>query len=383
VNAIIRDLDIAGAPHGPLEGARFAVKDNFDVAGIPTGAGNPDWLRTHPSPSASASSVERMLAAGARLVGRTLMDELAYGLLGRNVHYGTPPNPAAPGCVPGGSSSGSASAVAGALADFALGTDTGGSVRVPSSFCGLWGMRPSHGRIPIDGVVPLAPSFDTVGWFARDAFTLGRVGRVLLDASQPRDAGAVVVCEDFLAHADPEVVVAFEAWVGRQPIRFERTRLTSDSLRDWGGAFSTLQGGEIWETFGQWIERVHPRFAEDVAARLERCKATSAEQLSLAREVRERARAAVLAAVSDGVVLCFPTTPFPALPLDFDAARMGDLRGRISAMTCAAGLSGAPQISMPLLEVDGRPVGVSLLAAPGADEVFLGLPRLLGLTLER
>ncbi len=154
---------------GPLSGLTFAVKDFIDVAGCRTGGGNPDWLAGHPVAARSAAVVETLLGAGARLVGKTNMDELAFSLEGANAHYGTPVNPVCPDRLPGGSSSGSAVAVAAGLVDFALGTDTGGSVRVPASFTGIFGFRPTHGRVSTVGVAPFSPSYDTIGWLARDA----------------------------------------------------------------------------------------------------------------------------------------------------------------------------------------------------------------------
>ena len=170
-----------GSETGSLAGLSLAVKDVFHIKGYRTGAGNPDWLRTHPAVETTAPVVQRLLDAGAHIVGKTHTDELAYSLNGENVHYGTPVNPNAAGRIPGGSSSGSAAAVAGGLVDFAIGTDCGGSVRLPASYCGIFGFRPTHGRIPLDGIVPLASSFDTVGWFTRNARLLEKVGRVLLD----------------------------------------------------------------------------------------------------------------------------------------------------------------------------------------------------------
>src|SRR5215207_7948504 len=151
---------------GLLDGLSFAVKDLIDIGGYKTGCGNPSWGDTHPLASMNAVCVEQLLDAGARCVGKTVSDELAFSLLGENHFYGTPLNPKAPDRVPGGSSSGSASAVACGLLDFALGPDTGGSVRVPANNCGVWGMRPSHGFISVAGVNPLAPTFDTVGILA-------------------------------------------------------------------------------------------------------------------------------------------------------------------------------------------------------------------------
>ena len=179
-NAFVATFDLSPTGSGPLDGLRFAVKDTIDVAGFKTGCGNPTWRDSHPAAVAHAVCVEQLLRAGARCVGKTISDELALSLLGENYFYGTPLNPRAPERVPGGSSSGSASAVACGLVDFALGTDTGGSTRVPASNCGIWGFRPSHGFVSVAGVNPLAPSFDTVGVLARSADVLAKVGLVLL-----------------------------------------------------------------------------------------------------------------------------------------------------------------------------------------------------------
>src|SRR5438552_2430037 len=197
---------IAGAPRGPLTGLTFADKDLFDVAGHPTGGGNPDWARQHPVPTRHAWAVQRLLDAGATLIGKTVTDEVSLGILGENPFDGTPLNPKAPDRVPGGSSSGSASAVAQGLCDVALGTDTGGSVRVPASFCGLYGIRPTHGRIDTSGMMPQAPTSDTTGWFARDVDTFARVSSVMLDEAIPTSLPRrLIVAVDAFAFADPEV----------------------------------------------------------------------------------------------------------------------------------------------------------------------------------
>ena len=195
------DIRVDGATVGPLAGLTFAAKDIYDVGGHTCCCGNPDWLATHPPAERTATAVTALLAAGATLVGKTLTDELAFSLNGENDHYGTPVNPAAPDRIPGGSSNGSASAVAGELVDTALGSDTGGSVRAPASYCGIYGIRTSHGAIPLDGVMPLAPSFDTVGWFARDAEMLERVGGVLLGDGAATPPRRLLYVEDAFARA--------------------------------------------------------------------------------------------------------------------------------------------------------------------------------------
>ena len=178
--AFVETFELAPTADGPLAGLSFAVKDLIDVADRLTGCGNPTWRDTHPPAAVHAVCVEQLLAAGAHAVGKTVTDELAFSLIGENHFYGTPLNAAAPNRVPGGSSSGSASAVACGLADFALGTDTGGSVRVPASNCGIWGLRTSHGFVSVAGVMPFAPTFDTVGILARSAEVLRRAAEVLL-----------------------------------------------------------------------------------------------------------------------------------------------------------------------------------------------------------
>ncbi|MFQ5924120.1 MAG: amidase family protein, partial [Anaerolineales bacterium] len=208
------ELTLPGAPGGPLAELTFAAKDLFDIAGFVTGAGNPDWLRTHKPATITAPAVQAVVDAGATLVGKTHMDELAFSINGENAHYGTPVNPRAPGRIPGGSSSGSASVVAGEVVDFALGSDTGGSVRIPASYCGTYGFRPTHGRISLTGVVPLAPSFDTVGWFAGKASVLERVGRVLLvDNSERSMPLRLLLADDAFTTADASVRSALQPTV--------------------------------------------------------------------------------------------------------------------------------------------------------------------------
>jgi amidase len=174
------DAPVPQAGDGALAGLSFAAKDLFDVAGYPTGGGSPTVLALSGIKTRTAPTVQRLLDAGARFVGKTITDELAFSLNGLNAHFGSPVNGAAPTRISGGSSSGSASAVSNGLCDLALGTDTGGSVRAPASHCGLYGLRPTHGRISLHGALDLAPSFDTCGWFTRDAATFARVAQVLL-----------------------------------------------------------------------------------------------------------------------------------------------------------------------------------------------------------
>src|SRR5215813_14245287 len=307
---------LAGAADGPLAGLTFAAKDIFDVAGYVTGGGNPDWRATHAAATHTAWAVQVLIDAGATMVGKTITDEITRGIFGENAHYGTPLNPRAPGRVPGGSSSGSASAVAGSLVDFALGSDTGGSVRVPSSFCGLYGLRPTHGRIPLDGILLQAPSYDTIGWFARDADLFARVGSVLLQseirAGRPRH---LVIAEDAFEVADQTVQDALRPAVDRVASLIGNCtpeRLAPARLSNWSGQQQILQGREAWETAKDWIDRVNPRFSFEVAERYRFACAISEAEVEAARMSREAIIKRMTEVLVDGTVVCLPTTPTPA-----------------------------------------------------------------------
>src|SRR5262247_211667 len=296
LNAFCKDTDayLEGVAGGPLSGLTFAAKDIFDVVGYVTGGGNPDWKATHEAATHTAWVVSVLVAAGATMVGKTITDEITRGIFGENAHYGTPLNPRAPGRVPGGSSSGSASAVAGSLVDFALGSDTGGSVRVPSSFCGLYGLRPTHGRIPLDGILLQAPSYDTIGWFARDAGLFARVGSVLLQSSVPLvRPSRLVIAEDAFEVADPAVTQTLRPLVDRLASRLGNAttvRLAPEGLAAWSDQQQVLQGREAWETAQDWIDRVNPRFSFEVTERYIMARSYTEADVAAARARREAIR---------------------------------------------------------------------------------------------
>ena len=365
------DVRIPGREGGPLSDLAFAVKDLFDVAGEPTGGGNPDWGRTNPVPERHAALVDRFLRAGATLAGKTITDEISLGILGENAFHGTPRNPAAPGFVPGGSSSGSAAAVGADLVDFALGSDTGGSVRVPASFCGLYGLRPTHGRVDLAGLMPQAPSFDTAGWFARDAATFLRVTEAALDEARPPAPSRLLVARDAFAFADPAVTAA---------LRGTRSRLAAlagaaaditvapQGLSVWARAQRTLQMPEALATFRDWVERTNPRLTMRVARTLVTAESVSAADRQWAELMRHEVRARLRDLLDPDSLLCLPTTPFPAPPVGLPLSRHNDAGLRITSLTCIAGLSGFPQLSVPGGRVDGgRPVGLSLIGPPGSE----------------
>ena len=381
LNAFCKDTDayLEGAKDGPLAGLTFAAKDIFDVAGHVTGGGNPDWKATHEPAVRTAWVVNTLVEAGATMVGKTITDELTRGIFGENAHYGTPVNPLAPDRVPGGSSSGSVSAVAGGLVDFALGSDTGGSVRVPSSFCGVYGLRPTHGRIPLDGILMQAPSYDTIGWFARDATTFARVGAVLFQTDIPdRAPNRLVIAADAFELADESVVDALQPAVEtiKSMIGDSGTeRLAPSGLAEWSAQQNVLQGREAWETARDWIDRVNPRFAMQVSQGYMAGRSITDADVESARTARAKIISRMDQVLVDGTVVCLPTTAAPA-PLKGEriSTRQG-LRSRNSALTCIGGTLGAPQISLPLGEADGLPVGLSLIAPRGGDEMLISLAR--------
>jgi amidase len=368
---------LSGADRGPLSGLTFVAKDVFDVAGHRTGAGSPDWLRTHGPARDTAPAIARVLAAGARMVGRAQTDELAYSLNGQNAHYGTPINPRARGRIPGGSSSGAAVAVAGGLVDFALGTDCGGSVRLPASYCGVLGIRPSHGRIPLEGAVPLAPSFDTVGWFARDPAVLASVGRVLLDESgKARRARRLLVAADLFAAVPAPIAAALD-----EPIRkvaaavggMDRIQILEGCEIDGVAVFRTLQGAEAWAAHGDWIRRTSPNFGPGVRERFALAAEVSPEQAARAKAERERFAVQIAGVLDDGAVLCLPTAPGIAPLRTATLGELEEFRRQALALLSVAGLARVPQVNLPLGSLDGCPLGLSIMAAAGADAALLAL----------
>jgi amidase len=372
---------IEGRAAGPLAGLTFAAKDLFDVAGHPTGGGNEDWAKTHPVPERHAWAVQTLLDAGATLIGKTITDEVSLGILGENPFYGTPTNPRAPGRVPGGSSSGSAAAVAAGLCDTALGTDTGGSVRVPASFCGLYGIRPTHGRLDLSGMMQQAPTSDTTGWFARDAETFARVSAVLLDEPIPDELPTrLVVATDAFAFAEPETAAALQPLAEKLGTLIGEVRheaMAPPGLAAWARAQRTIQPWEAWQTFQAWLDRANPRFAFQVARNLVLGSMNPASERAWANLVREEARGRMRQLLPPGTILCLPTTPFPAPLRGQPLSALDAARDRILALCAHGGLTGVPQVTIPGATVDGLPVGLSILGGRGTDAALVATARAL------
>lgn len=362
-------MTIAGAAEGPLAGLTFAAKDLFDVAGTRSGWGNPDRLAEAPVARATAAALLPALAAGATLIGKTHTDELASGMFGENPHYGPPINPRAPDRVPGGSSSGSAAAVAAGLCDFAFGTDTGGSVRVPAGFCGLYGIRTTHGRVSTAGVMPMAPSFDTVGWLARDAALLRRVGAqyVGTSATTPR----LLIAEDAFAVCTPEVGAALR----RAAARLEASPITlyAEGIPHWLDTFRPLQLNELFVTHGAWAGMPGRRLSPLVAERIALAGQVSPEAVAAAWRARERLTARLHDLLGDDGVILLPTAHDLPPRVGAPVAAQIEFRDRTLALTCVASLGRLPQVNIPAGLLHGVPIGLSLIGPPMGDALLLAL----------
>lgn len=374
----VDQIAVANAQSGPLAGLRLAVKDIYDVAGYRTGCGNPQRYRETSPASATARAIQALLDSGARFVGKTQTDELAFSLMGLNAHFPSPVNPAAPGRVTGGSSSGSAAAVAGGFADIAIGSDTGGSIRAPASFCGLIGLRTTHGRISLDGTMPLAPSLDTFGWFARDMVIYDKVGAVLLGDDLHRHELQRPLALDVL---DALVLGPKEADEYRGMVQNVASVIgapqaaspLSHSIDDLYWCFRKLQGYEAWQSHGAWISEGDRMLGAGVKERFEHGATIDAATARCEAERRDAFRHELADRLDDDGVIVLPTVP-GAAPLK--AASFDDLqiwRERALRLLCLSGLSGFPQITLPLGQVDGAPFGLSLLGPKNSDRQLVAL----------
>jgi amidase len=368
-------------PHessGPLSGLTFAAKDLFDVAGYPTSAGSPHMLAMSGIKTRTAPTVQKLLDSGARLVGKTITDELAFSMSGKNAHFGTPVNGGAPDRIPGGSSSGSAAAVSNGLCNFALGTDTGGSVRAPANHCGLFGIRPTHGRVSLEGCHDLAPSFDTCGYFTRDGATFVRVGEVLLgkDPQPLPQSPRVLLAWDAFSLLQKEVREALaqalcqaEGVLG-QP---EQIEVAPEGFTALYWAMRYIQSREAWTVDGPMIERYHPPLGPGVADRFEFSKAVTDAQVAEAQVIRAAFRKRFGALLADDAVLILPTMPDIAPLISESDESLNEYRNNALNLLCLSVLSGLPQVSIPLASRAGAPLGLSLMGPAGSDMSLVAL----------
>jgi amidase len=368
---------IRGRAQGPLAGLTVAVKDMYDIAGERAGVGSPEWL-AHQRPAASmARAVQRLLDAGADVIGKTVCDEFVFSLVGVNAHYGMPVNPHAPGRVPGGSSSGSAAATAAGACDIGLGSDTGGSIRVPASFCGIYGIRPTHGRVDAGGAFAMAPSFDTVGWMAAAPGLLRLAGGVLLEGEAARmSVERLLIAQDCLAQADAGVAAVLGRFLERAlPLlpASEETVVAPVGFGPWREAFRVIQGRELWALHGDFVTMRKPSFGPGIRERMAYAAALTGAQENAARKAMQEGRAAIRNLLRPGCVLALPTTPSIAPAIQATEQELDHFRTGAMALTCIAGISGLPQVTMPAGTASGCPVGLSFIGWAGGDEALLDL----------
>lgn len=383
-NAFVPDEIVKVPPErkGRLSSLTFAVKELYDVKGLVTGAGNPRWKDTHHVAQTTAPSVALLLNEGATLIGKTISDEMAFSLDGENAHYGTPLNPKCPGRIPGGSSSGSASAVAVGAVDFALGTDTAGSMRIPASYCGIYGFRPTHGTVPLQGVHPMAPSFDVAGWFARTPEMMARVGAVLLGIEIPKlKIKKLLIARDLFETKDVSIASKYAAFIQqltRLPMDVGEIELGKPDFSEWIETLRCIQWWELNQAHGEWISRNLDAFGEEIRGRLERIASVTQSEVEEKRLVRKQLTSRIESLLSPGTLVVLPTAPgiAPLKGRPIDEAR----ESRLATLrhTCVASIAGLPQVSMPLLEVDGCPLGISLMGARGQDGQLLAACRVFG-----
>ena len=375
-------ITVTPSREGELSSLTFAVKELYDVEGFVTGAGNPRWKSTHPVAQTTAPAVEVLLNEGATLIGKTISDEMAFSLDGENFHYGTPLNSKCPDRIPGGSSSGSAAAVAGGLVDFALGTDTAGSMRIPASYCGIFGFRPTHGAVSLQGVHPMAPSLDAAGWFARTPDMLARVGKVLLGMEIPEfRINKFVIARDLFDTQDHGIAAKYDAFIRRLselPVEIVETELGKPDFSTWIEALRNIQWWEFNQAHGAWISRNLDAFGEEIRGRLEKISSVTRQEMEEQRLVRKQLIGQIENIIVPGTLVVFPTAPgiAPLKGRSIDAARAARLN--TLRHTCIAAVAGLPQVSMPLIEKDGCPIGISFLGARGQDGQLLASAQIFG-----
>jgi len=364
---------------GKLSGLSFVFKDLFDVQGYVTGAGNPAWLASHAPAEQSSALIESLLADGASCVGRVQTDELAYSLNGQNIHYGTPINPLAPECIPGGSSSGSAVAVANGEADFSIGTDTGGSVRVPASYCGLFGLRPTLGKLDLNNCFQLAESFDTAGIFSADLALLADAFVTL--TAQPIDGVTAkqLYLDNTLAHElSTERLETLKKWCSDAQVTLVRSDLLLNSgysLDELSLLFRTIQGFEIIKQHDSWLQQHGDSLDPAILERVIWARTISKAQYQNAKIEQQRFQHSLSTLFSelDGLWV-LPTTPSGPPALTLSGEQLAIYRSQLMGLTSIAGLSGFPQLHLPAQGLQEGPCGFSLmgLADKEADLIVTG-----------
>lgn len=383
---IILDLDIEGSASGNLSNKTFVVKDYFDVEGFVTGAGSPAWQNTHAPAVSTAPVVTKLLNAGARLKGKACSDELALSLDGINPYFGTPINRQLPDRIPGGSSSGSASAVSCGFVDFGIGTDTAGSIRVPASYCGIYGFRPTHGAVDIDGVVPLGQSYDTVGWLTRDAELLYKVGEVLLENNSDDKITNAVLARN-LFDLIPVEIGQHLLWASDSIFehvkRSPDVEVTGYTLDICVSTFCIIRSCEAWRNYGQWLEEFDPIVSPTVMARLVEGRTISQEEEQVARKLKSELADYLDDLIARCGVIVLPTAWAMPPFRDTGADELLDNRKKNFRLTSLSIAAGLPQVSIPVEVSPGVKLGLSIIAGRHQDLALLELAKRISSTCSK
>ena len=359
--------------NGKLKDLKFVLKDMCDVKNLKTSCGNPDFYKACEPAKKHAQFLSNILSEGAILEGITICDEFFYSVIGENNHYGTPKNLNAPNCVPGGSSSGSAAALTTDLFDFSIGSDTGGSVRVPASFCGLFGIRPTHGRINANGVYPMAPSFDTIGWFSNNIEIFQKIGEVLLDKNENKNIifNQFVIADDLLELVDTDIKDQFNSYYKERFPNLKHIRLSKFLKSEIADNFRILQAGEIKEYVIPWIEKNQPNISLEINSRIKMASEITLAEINAAQIFRQGIISEINNSLPEGDIAIFPTTPFSAPHCGQSDQNLGSDRKKIMELTSIAGMTSRPQISIPKFKGKTGPVGISILGWQNSDEILL------------
>lgn len=331
---------------GDLDGLVFAAKDVFEVKGSRYSNGHPDWLASQKISTKTATAIEKLLDSGADLVGKTICDELCFSISGENWHYGSPIHPLDPMRYAGGSSSGSAIAVASGLVDFSIGSDCLGSVRVPASYNGLYAMRPTLKRVDNTGEAPYCESMDVLGWMAKDVNTFKRVSKVLLgDDKRNFSFKKILVLDGFIPN---------------------QNSVTLDD-RDWVDTFRHVQGYEVYNNYKNWLKEYNPFINRGPKERLEWASTISKDiyEKAILRKIEIEHEIATL--LSDDTVLVLPTASSVAVHRLANGEEITKIRNESSKLLCISPLSKTPQLTLPLHEKEGLPFGISFIGPVGSD----------------
>ena len=379
MQSFVRENHIAleGSGEGRLAGTVFAAKDVFRILGSTWGNGHPDWLRYSEPDSFTSQTILKLLDEGADLVGKTICDELCFSISGENWNYGSPLNPHDPRRFAGGSSSGSGAAAGGGLVDFSLGSDCLGSVRVPASYNGVFGMRPTYQRVNNDGEAPYCESMDVLGYMAKESDMFVNVSSVLLGQDQKEHKFKKLLlpkeCFDII---DKDLKLQLEDTIKEIEAEFDEViscDITPNGLDEWVKIFQLVQGYEVWESYGGFIRKYRPRLSRGPKERLAWAATISRQEYDKALKDKEEIEAHIDQLLDNDTVMLMPTSASVAPLRSAPLAEINRVRAQSSGLLCVSPLSGIPQVTMPIMEIDEVPFGLSLLGKQGSDLALVNL----------